>query len=957
MDPHEWAMRNFGISYFKQAPLEAGTAAAGGQQLRGPAGLGLAGKGGRKGGGVSALHSSTSPASAADLTPFAMVLQAGGARLASSSGALRGGFPLAGGTPANLNAKKTGVGEEEEHTENNNDEAMGFALAEDGNSLHGDDEVVAYSKRPLRGKRQGDGNNHTSSSHGQTQKKPLLARAGRWLSVKAGRTIAVNEPIVLHKTVTTTTTAGGGGGEGEKKEDVLLEAFPRHNTIDAAYLIQPRDHGGYGALYALFTAKQRVRTLGFIPDVLLLPAGRWVDGLHQSFFCVAADLYRPRGVVFLVSWPLTRALLFAALAMYTPPRRADCDKVHFGLALIAFAYALLVIGTFPYRVPILNFLQMGEGALLGLYALAPVFGWRGVQRKHNVTSAPSSTSFSGSWGDKEYLWTAADIIFISLISTVALGVLCRAVASLAETVLMVRIVRMKTSIEWDRFNPPWGWWGAGAGGSRPKSMGVRYPLTAALQRRAERTDTYGGDGTNNSGPPLPSSLAPLPLSCEPTESAVATGRGIHYGASGGGGTNSIGSTSSANHSSKRHRKDLVSFFSSAAPSISGGRLMGAAAGRVFTFETIFANQKMTLVDYSEAAIIGGRSSSRRGGDTTASHSSSSNPSGGGACDVEEGALEEAAGEDFTVGGQDPRRDTARLGAKDRLAFEQRRRRMQRRNEAWLKGEASVVGNGGGPLSSNEQSLRRLSSTIGNYSFANNNAEGEDVDEDDDGNDDDEDVAGRQRKHHLISLGAHSGVKSVSRMLFLLKSQHQSQSLHMHPQQSPRGVVPSAAEADGSAEEWQPPSPPPSVVSRIAPYQPYQHQQQQQQEDETYMYSARGTNAVLPFVADESGDGGGKPSPAPASPLAARQSAKRRIQPESRFNVVNDSDAVGPRSTVGGWGGWPSAVAAADDSDGSDAHHGVFREGGEEGDEEEATEAEEEDVMVIDLRAVNDNMWF
>ena len=474
-------------------------------------------------------------------------------------------------------------------------------------------------------------------------------------------------------------------------------------------------------------------------------------------------------------------------------------------------------------------------------------------------------------------------------------------------------------------------------------MGVRYPLTAALQRRAERADTYGGDGTNNSGPPLPSSLAPLPLSCEPTESAVETGRGIHYGASGGGGTNSIGSASSANHSSKRHRKGLLSFASSAAPSINGGRLMGAAAGRVFTFETIFANQKMTLVDYGEAAIIGSISS-RRGGDTTASQTSGCNPSGGGACDVEEGALEEAAGEDFTVGGQDPRRDTARLGAKDRLAFEQRRRRMQRRNEAWLKGEASVVGNGGGPLGSNEQSLRRLSST-GNYSFANNNAEGEDdMGEDDD--DDNEDAAGGQ-KHRLISLGAHSGVKSVSRMLFLLKSQHQSQSLHMHPQQSPHGVVPSAAEADWSAEEWQPPSPPPSVVSRIAPYQPYQHhsqQQQRQQEDETYMYSARGTNAVLPFVADESSE----PRPAPASPLAAHQSARRRIQPESRFNVVNDSDAVGPRSTVGGWGGWPSAV---DDSD-----HDVFREG-EEGDEEEATEAEEEDVMVIDLRAVNDNMWF
>ena len=29
--------------------------------------------------------------------------------------------------------------------------------------------------------------------------------------------------------------------------------------------------------------------------------------------------------------------------------------------------------------------------------------------------------------------------------------------------------------------------------------------------------------------------------------------------------------------------------------------MGAAAGRVFTFETIFANQKMTIVNYSEAA--------------------------------------------------------------------------------------------------------------------------------------------------------------------------------------------------------------------------------------------------------------------------------------------------------------------------------------------------------------------
>ena len=283
--------------------------------------------------------------------------------------------------------------------------------------------------------------------------------------------------------------------------------------------------------------------------------------------------------------------------------------------------------------------------------------------------------------------------------------------------------------------------------------------------------------------------------------------------------------------------------------------------------------------------------------------------------------------------------------------------MLRRNEAWLKGEASVVGNGGGgwgPLSSNEESLRRLSSaTEWNNSFANNNAERGygDMGEDDDGNGDDEEnegAAGRQT-HRLISLGAHSGVKSVSRMLFLLKSQHQSQSLHMHPQQSPRGVVPSAAEADWSAEEWQPPSPPPSVVSRIAPYQPYQHQRQQA--EDTYMYSARGTNAVLPFVVDESSDGGGKPRPAPASPLAARQSAKRRIQPESRFNVVNGSDAVGPRSTVGGWGGWPSAVAAADDSD-----HDVFREG-EEDDEEEAAEAEEEEVMVIDLRAVNDNMWF
>eukprot|EP00744_Colponema_vietnamica_P010112 GILI01014319.1.p1 GENE.GILI01014319.1~~GILI01014319.1.p1 ORF type:complete len:848 (-),score=153.30 GILI01014319.1:66-2609(-) len=321
---------------------------------------------------------------------------------------------------------------------------LGFNADNDGNSCDGDQTKAKKASTQQDTGSPATDTKRTKRRSGRLPSDPF-AYLAHTISVLTGRTLEPQPSRVI------LTNKG--------PIEVVPEQSNAKAIVDPAYLVQPIDNSNFGLLYPLYTAKQRRKNINFFIDILFLPAGNWIAHLSYSLLAIASE-YRPRFMVSMVSLHLIRNICVAGLAMYTPASATSCDMFYFMVSIVFFTHGVLVLLTFIYRVPVMNFMHFFESGLLGLYTLAPALDLQGISRtRTEYVFVGNNSSLSNGTAVAVTMTTtvpASDIIFYALCGCVGLSIIFRMISSICETVIMFKIVEAPTSFEWDRFNPPSG---------------------------------------------------------------------------------------------------------------------------------------------------------------------------------------------------------------------------------------------------------------------------------------------------------------------------------------------------------------------------------------------------------------------------------------------------------------------------------------------------------------------